>query len=75
VTLATINRCPVISPAIGIEQFLKQTATYPVRCGANGHFACLQVHVALLPDISKNPLHKPIYFPLSFPANRFCNFF
>ena len=67
--------CALVSAAVGIKQFFKQTSPDAVRCGANSHLARLQVDVILMTDISKYTLHKPIYFLRSFPANCLCNFF
>jgi len=50
-TLATTKAGALVSPVVGIEQPLQQTASDPVRGGANSHLTCLQVDMPLLSDI------------------------
>ena len=74
-TLAATNAGPLVSSAVGIEQFLQQTAPDPVRGGANRHLTGLQVDLPVLPDVSEGALHQPTYFLRRLGKNCFCNFF
>jgi len=60
-TLATTKAGALVSPLVGMEQPLQQTASHPVRGAANSHLTGLQVDMPLVSDISEGPLHQPAY--------------
>jgi len=74
-TLATTKAGALVSPLVGMEQPLQQTASHPVRGAANSHLTGLQVDMPLVSDISEGPLHQPAYFLRRLGDNCFCNFF
>ena len=62
-------------PVVGIEQLSEQAAAHPMGCGANSHFARLQIEMPVSREVPQNALRKPLYFLRSLPANRFCSSF